>query len=301
MSAVLAATVLSLAIAGCTRAAQARQPDSTSAMHGDRTPKPSDLNPQQQLLASASLPLEAQKTVNTANVSLAVAGACGLASTATAYWSVANMTMQAATTWLRSAAPKGMQPLLVVPPVDPGGVDGGIAIFATDSSAPAGLVYTMFPQASGVIIRVDAASFPKGAACAAQAASVPTPLATDAADAAAKGRALLAKAVMPPGSVKSATRPAGVATAADPVTGSCSPIVAVTGYWTLPSTSAVDTNTWLIDHAPVGMYVSYQDSSLGADPSIESVQYKFPHSQESLTYTMTIIGAGTGVRVDACG
>ena len=112
----------------------------------------------------------------------------------------------------------------------------------------------------------------------------------------------LAGAVVPPGAVRSDTRPVGVASGS--TTGMwCRPMADAVGYWTLPSMSAADTLAWLRSHPSQGMEVAGGNEVAHASNTPASggsvVDEPTPMSLEAVIFTVTGVGSGSGIRADA--
>lgn len=112
----------------------------------------------------------------------------------------------------------------------------------------------------------------------------------------------LAGAAVPPGAVRSDTRPAGTPTGPAPEMW-CTPMAHAVGYWTLPSMSPDNTMTWLESHPSQGMvYASASGNPrVGNETNVGGfVVYEPTHmSLEALIFTVTPIGSGSGIRADA--
>jgi hypothetical protein len=117
-----------------------------------------------------------------------------------------------------------------------------------------------------------------------------------------KADSWLAGAVVPPGAVRSSTRPDVVATEPAPEMW-CKPMAHAIGYWTLSSMSADDTMTWLESHPSQGMvYASASGNPrVGDETNVGGfVVYEPTHmSLEALIFTVTPTGSGSGIRAEA--
>jgi len=75
------------------------------------------------------------------------------------------------------------------------------------------------------------------------------------------------------------------------------------GYWTLPNMSADNTMTWLESHPSQGMVFASASGNTrtGGKTNVGGfVVYEPTHmSLEALIFTVTPIGAGSGIRADA--
>jgi hypothetical protein len=112
----------------------------------------------------------------------------------------------------------------------------------------------------------------------------------------------LAGAALPPGAVKSSTEPAGVADGAG--TGMwCAPMADAIGYWTLPNMSADDAMAWLEANASQSMVIASASGNprTGDETNVGGFVVDEPThmSLEAMIFTVTPIGAGSGIRADA--
>jgi len=291
--------------AGPAAAAEAKSSPSPTSLSDSLTPA--------QLLALAQPPSGAAgASAPQGAIALPAAGVCGLTSTGTAYWSAPTMTETSAATWLYAHPPHGMKKVTYVNSAASSLVVTGYVLDAVSESSTEGLLFSViFNDGDGVMIRVDAVTLPRGAAClarnAAKQQAAPTfPVADPGGkvDAASQQKAdgWLAGAVVPPGAVTARTRPTGVAKRSGTDMW-CEPMADAVGYWTLPGMSADDTMAWLGSHPSLGMTVTGGSGNPRSGGETNAggvvVNEPAPMSLEALIFTVTPIGSGSGIRADA--
>jgi hypothetical protein len=112
----------------------------------------------------------------------------------------------------------------------------------------------------------------------------------------------LATADVPPGSISSTTRPAGVASALA-MGFWCQPMADATAYWTVPGMSVDAVVDYLKTHAPHGLTFAEATGTNAAgdtNATVQLVEYAAtPDAQNGLVYEVTTVGSGAGIRADA--
>jgi hypothetical protein len=127
------------------------------------------------------------------------------------------------------------------------------------------------------------------------AASAPSPTVDVAAH--QRAQAWLDAATLPPGAVRSETRPIGF----NSYTGwPCGPVEELEGFWTIEGTTVAAAANWLMEH-PTGDLMTTAPGPVSDDPSIDSASVGYipeAGAQEGVVYTVAKMDGGVAVRAE---